>query len=230
MKSLLAIIIVLVVAASVVGAYYFGVRHALAPTTGSSTPAVVTGTSTAASQSSTYYTDISSWQTSTESQAGFSIAYPIDFAIDENMTLAPSTDWRVGANGDTGVKVFALTVPRSFEPQTNFVDATLTVGYSKNATSVAHCMTNDASSVTATSSAILDGQTFTVFNSGDAGAGNLYKTTSYRTLHGGTCYAVEYTVHSAQLGNYPASYNLKQYSDQTIDQLLDRIVGTFKFL
>ena len=131
-----------------------------------------------------------------------------------------------------GIKYFTLTVPRAFEPQTNFVDATLTVGASANNTAVAQCLTPDQSGgpATATSSATINGINFTVFKSTGAGAGNYYETTSYRTLHAGECYAVEYTVHSGQIANYPASYNLQPFNEQQIDSVMQNIVGTFKFM
>jgi hypothetical protein len=226
MKNLLTILAVIVVVGVIFGAYYVGVHHVIAPVTSTSTAAA----NFSAPASSSYYTDVSTWQTSTESQAGFSIAYPLDFQINENMTATPSTDWRVGANGEPGVKVFTLTVPRTFEPQTNFVDATLTVGYSKSSQAIADCLRADMGSMTATSTATINSTLFKVFSSSDVGAGNIYKTTSYRAMHAGACYAVEYTVHSSELANYPASYGLTQYSDQTIDQVLDRVVGTFRFL
>lgn len=76
----------------------------------------------------------------------------------------------------------------------------------------------------------MNGIVFTVFHSNDAGAGNYYETTSYRTLHAGQCYAIEYTIHSGQIANYPARYGLKPFDEAQLTDVLDRIVGTFKFL
>jgi hypothetical protein len=234
MKTAVASIIIILVILGVIGAYYFGVHHALAPATSTSTSVVVTTstTTTAANPSSgSYYTDVSTWQTSSQPQAGFSIAYPLDFAVDTNTNVTPTTDWRVNTQ-DLGVKVITITVPKTFEPQTNFVDATLTVGYSQNSKAVADCLVADPGDgpETGTSNATINGTNFTVFTSSDAGAGNIYKTTSYRAVHSGSCYAVEYTVHSAELGNFPPSYDLTQYSDSMIDAVLNRIVGTFRFI
>jgi hypothetical protein len=179
-----------------------------------------------------YYGNPAEWQTDQDSAGGFSIAYPIDFSIDQNYPATPSTDWRLGANGTAGVKALAITIPSAFEPQTNFVDATLTVGRSANGAAVAGCLVPDptAGEDVATSTMAINGIAFTVFHSNDAGAGNLYDTTSYRTVHGGQCYALEYTVHSSQVANYPASYDLKPYNKAAVTGLFDRIVGTFKFL
>jgi hypothetical protein len=179
-----------------------------------------------------YYNDPAEWQTDgNNTSGGFNIAYPIDFATQDNIPATPSIDWRADADGVSGVKYFTLTVPKVFEPQTNFSDATLTIGGSQASTAIAQCMAPDQSGgeAMATSSAIINGITFTVFKFSDAGAGNIYETTSYRTLHAGTCYAIEYTIHSSQIANYPASYNLQPFNEATIDSLLNGIVGTFKF-
>jgi hypothetical protein len=238
MKSFLIIIAILVIIGAVGAVYYFHVDRALAPTTSTSTP-ITTGTSTTTVTtttsivepgSSSYYTYVATWHTSTETATGFSIAYALDFPVVENNSTAPTTDWRLNTI-DLGVRVLTITVPAAFEPKTNFSDATLTVGYSKNSQSVADCLKVDANGPPAVTSAMtINGVNFMVFTSSDAGAGNLYKTTSYRTIHAGICYAVEYTVHSGQLANFPASDGLTQYSDPMIDQVLDRVVGTFRFL
>ncbi len=191
-------------------------------------------TSTAVtSMGSGYYNDPAEWQNDTNNtKGGFSISYPTDFSYADNYPATPSTDWRINSNNEPGVKYFTLTVPPSFEPQTNFADATLTVGASGNNGAVSQCMTPDQSggSVTATSSVTINGIPFIVFKSNSAGAGSIYETTSYRMLHAGQCYAIEYTVHSSQIANWPSSYNLQPFSESQIDSLMNTIVGTFKFL
>lgn len=184
----------------------------------------------ASDATSAYYQNVAAWQTDVRPDAGFSISYPLDFTADDNYSIAPSADWRMGANGTQGIKAFTLTIPRAFEPQTNFDDATLTVGRSSSNGAVAGCMASDPSGgpASATSTVLVNGITFTVFHSNDAGAGNYYETTSYRTLHAGQCYAVEYTVHSSQIANYPTSYDLQPLNEMMLTDVLDRIVGTFK--
>jgi hypothetical protein len=180
---------------------------------------------------SDYYSNTAEWQTdANNTKGGFTIAYPIDFDAQDNYMAALAMNWQVGAT-TTGIVFFTLTVPRAFEPQTNFADATLTVGSSEDATAVAQCMSAEQTGglATPTSTATINGTTFTVFHSNDAGAGNYYQTTSYRTLHAGQCYAIEYTIHSAQIANYPTSYNLQPFDQAKIDTLMQNIIGTFKF-
>jgi hypothetical protein len=178
-----------------------------------------------------YYENVAAWQTD-KNAVSFAISYPIDFNYQDNYVHNPVTDWRTGAApGETGVTMFTLTIPGTLLPQTNFADAKLTVGYGVNAAATADCLKPDASGgpATATTTAMLGGVPFTVFHSTGAGAGNYYETTSYRTLYGGKCWAVEYTVHSTQIGNYPPSYGLTPFDDAYVTGLLDRIVGTFQF-
>jgi hypothetical protein len=225
--------LILFVALPFIG-FYYGMNYGEMIAVLGRTPTTGTiATSTAQNSTASYYNTPSEWQTDANNTAGgFSIAYPIDFSAQDNYSAAPSTDWRINANNTSGIKYFSLTVPPAFEPQTNLADVTLTVGGSKNNTAIAECLNADQSGgpIIATSSVTINGVAFTVFKSSDAGAGNIYQTTSYRTLHAGECYAVEYTIHSSQIGNYPSSYNLQPYNEQAVDSLMQTIVGTFKFL
>lgn len=232
------IALVLFVALPFAGFYYgtkYGEALQLVASVASSTAAAasVSGVPMAAPDYGTeYYQNVAEWQTDVNNASGgFSIAYPIDFDAQDNYPATPSADWRLGADGTQGIKYFTLVVPRAFEPQTNFADATLTVGASAGSSAVAQCLAPDmeGEAAAATSSATINGANFVVFRSTDAGAGNYYETTSYRTLHAGKCYAVEYTIHSSQIANYPQSYDLHPFDDATITGLMSRIVGTFKF-
>jgi hypothetical protein len=178
-----------------------------------------------------YYHNAAAWQTDRDDRGGFSIAYPLDFQVDENYSTQPSTDWREGANGTPGNLSLTITIPKAFEPQTNFADAKLTVGRSGNNAAAADCLVPDATGAnTRTSTIMANGIQFTAFHSAGAGAGNYYETTSYRTIHAGQCYAVEYTIHSTQIANYPPEYQLKPFDKAKLVDMLNRIVGTFKFL
>ncbi len=181
-----------------------------------------------------YYSDVAAWQTDQRMDAGFSIAYPLDFSVDDRYgagAAQTTTDWRFSANGVPGSIRLIITIPAALEPQTNFRDARLTVGDSAAPAAVASCLTPDipagpgAKSATTT----INGVPFSVFTFGDAGAGNLYQVTSYRTIHAGRCYAVEYAIHSAQIGNYPAEYGLRPFDQAFVADILDRMARTFRF-
>ncbi len=179
-----------------------------------------------------YYRNVAEWQTARDDRAGFSIAYPIDFDAQSSFGAPQSTEWRMGANGTAGARAFTLAIPRAFEPQTNFIEATFVVGNSGNNTAVENCLVPDPTGgpAVATSTMMLDSVPFVAFHSADAGAGNYYETTSYRAVRGGKCWAVEYTIHSSQIANYPEEYHLTPFDQAKITDLLDRVAGTFRFL
>lgn len=214
--------LILFVALPFIG-FWYGIQYGKALQAVHDTPAVT---------QPSYYENVAAWQTDERSDAGFSLAYPLDFDPSDNYALAPSTDWRFNVDeSQPGVLTFTLMVPRAFDPQTNFADAKLTVGYSANNAAVAQCLApgSNGGFSNATSSATVNGISFTVFHGTDAGAGNYYETTSYRTLHAGKCWAVEYTIHSSQIANYPASYDLQPFDRAVVTGVLDRIVQTFHF-
>jgi hypothetical protein len=185
-----------------------------------------------------YYSNVADWQPDQRPDGGFSIAYPIDFQPADNYSLTPTPDWRLSANGELGMKLFTLSIPSAFEPQTNFSDATLVVGKSATPAAIANCLTPDQLDVpgalppasTTIPTITINGAVFSIFHFTGVGAGNYYDTTSYRILHAGACYAVEYTIHSGQILNYPAQYHLQPYDGKKLTDVLNRIVGTFKFL
>jgi hypothetical protein len=226
------IALVLFVALPFIG-FYYGTQYGktIALIGQPSTSLNVTSTQPSNDGLVAYYTNPAEWQTDTNSNV-FSISYPIDFDAQDNYSTSPSTDWRENSDNTNGTQYFTLTVPKAFEPQTNFADATLTVGGSQNSTALADCLMPDQSDgpTTATSSVTINGVQFTIFTSDSAGAGNIYQTTSYRTIHAGECYAIEYTIHSSQIANYPSSYNLQQFDPTKITSLMQNIIGTFKFL
>ncbi len=179
-----------------------------------------------------YYRNTAAWQNDVrnETGAGFSIAYPLDFETNDFYSQNPSMDWRLGGGGVPGYLFFTLAIPRAFEPQTNFVGAKLTVGVSRNQQAVADCLDEPSGGPETTSTAVVNGATFGVMQYADAGAGNYYQTKSYRALRGGTCWTIEYTIHSSQIANYPAEYGLKPFNEKKLTDVLDRVVSTFKFL
>lgn len=178
-----------------------------------------------------YYAQPASWQADRRDDAKFGIAYPLDFESNDIMNGTLSTDWRVNAGDAQGVKLFSLTIPKAVEPQTNFSEATLTVGGSEDPKAVSGCLVPDAGQqVGQPITETINGISFIVFKTADAGAGNFYETTSYRTVRNSQCIAVEYTIHSTQIANYPDSYKLHPFNELRIDGILKRIVGTFTLL
>jgi hypothetical protein len=185
----------------------------------------------AVSAPASYYTDTSAWQTDQRADANIRMSYPIDFLVNDIYNTAPSTDWRMDAGNVNGTKILTLTIPKAFQPQSNFNEAMLAIGRSGKSKAVADCLKADTSAgeVAASSTANINGVEYFVTHAADAGAGNLYDSTSYRTVQNGQCYAIEYTIHSSRLGNYPESYHLHQFDKAAVEKVLQAIVGTVAF-
>ncbi len=212
-STIVLIILILVVG---VGLYYVSVRGGTG--TGSTISTTTTSTTTPGG-------DTTGWLT--YQGAKVSLMYPSVFTVNDVSASNP-IDWRIDANNNPGTLDFSATLPQSFEPQTNFGDAKLTVGESANATAVGDCLTPDQSGGAGPSmtTKVINGTTFTVFTFSDAGAGNLYDSTSYRAVQSGTCFAIEYTIHYSQIANYPPDAGISQFDEAKVKALMEQVAGT----
>jgi hypothetical protein len=216
----LILVIILILIAGYAGYAYLGMGSG-------------TATSTAPVASSTSQAPVSvdnSWITERPSMGSFSIAHPPLVQVVAPDPSAPAQAWRLDAQAG-GALALTLAVPRSFEPQTNFGDAKLTVGYSTTTQAVKNCYAPLASGgpAQATTTTTIGGIPFTVTSGSDAGAGNRYDTVSYRTVHDGACYAIDYTIHYSAFENYPADSGITQFDENRVQTLLQNMVGTFAF-
>lgn len=137
--------------------------------------------------------------------------------------------WKAYTDGTRGTLEAKVTIPKSFQPKTNFSEATFTVGSSSDRSAIAACLQNAGGNTTATSNVTLNGVPFTIITMGDAGAGNFYETTSYRAVHDGKCYAIEYTIHSTNIGNYSPDQGIVEYDRDAVVAEMERMVRSFEF-
>jgi membrane-bound inhibitor of C-type lysozyme len=159
----------------------------------------------------------------------FSFSYPSVFSISGG-GVGYSTDWMVNAT-TSGLLLVKATLPSSFEPKTNFANATLSVGTSADPTAISECLTYAAGGNGVKKSTVtINGVTYTKFVTSDAGAGNFYQTTSYRVVHNSQCYVVEYTIHSSNIGNYSPDQGIKAFDQSKVQNALESVVQSFKFL
>lgn len=155
----------------------------------------------------------------------FTFKYQKDLiANDYNET----SSWRTNTSlpGDFHV---GIIIPRSIQPNTNFSDAKFTIGSSDNPTAVSECLiqTNGEREKGETE---INGTLFKKITLTEGAAGNYYDTTSYRATKDGKCYAVEYTIHSMNLRNYPAEENIQEFNTPFIVEILEDMARSFEFM
>jgi len=178
-----------------------------------------------AANAADYYANVNAWPVSPD--FGFTISAPIDFEGMGAPQDAP--DWRWNSS-DPGQVLYEIVVPRAIEPQTNFAGATITVGMSSNPKSVANCLAPAGTPPDEKSwKQKIGGVEFSGFRDSDDGMSHYHEITSFRAVHNGQCWAVEYMIASTSLGIYPPEYGLKQFDMARVRGLMDRIVATFKF-
>ncbi len=157
----------------------------------------------------------------------FTFEYNPFFHVSEGQKV-PVLEWRVDAV-KKGMLLASLTIPRTYMPKTNFSDARLTVGRSTDSGEIMSC-TAGSLGETKKGTEDIGGYSFTKFSFSGAGAGNFYETTSYRGLVDGDCYVIEYTIHSTSISNYPASAGIKEFAKSKIEEELEKIINSLKFL
>ncbi|MGH7175176.1 MAG: MliC family protein [Minisyncoccia bacterium] len=163
-------------------------------------------------------------------QAGtFSFSFPSTLSI-VGTEPGYTQSWMVNAT-TSGMLLAEVQLPASAMPKTNFGGADFTVGTSADPSALAGCLSYNPSGAPGTGpkTTTINGVTFDEFTSHDAGAGNLYDTTSYRLIRDGQCYALEYTIHSTQFTNYPAG-TITRFNEASVTSELDAIARSFQFL
>jgi hypothetical protein len=163
--------------------------------------------------------------TYTNATNGISFSYPRSFVVENKLSAQDA--WRNNATS-SGTLMVTVTTPASYVKGTNFADAKLGAGFSADASEVDSC-TSASSFETKTGTQVINGVTFSKFTTSDAAAGNRYDTTSYRTVHGGKCYAVEYTIHYGNIQNYDPNQGIKEFDESAVKKAFDDIVSSFKF-
>ena len=166
--------------------------------------------------------------TFTSPDATFQFMYPNLFQATGD-TGELSQDWSSGTRHE-GLVLAQVSISDTIQPQTNFRDAQFRVGASSDPEAVVECYTEGNGSVVQSEQMVLNGTSFTKITYGDAGAGNFYDTTSYRTVHADKCYVVEYTIHFTNIGNYSPDQGITEFDEDMVKGMLDAMAQSFIFL
>lgn len=171
--------------------------------------------------------DAPGYATYTDLHKTFTFAFPTNFSV---AGAAPGYGygWTAPAT-TTGMVLATILVPKSYEPGTNFGDARFSVGVSSDPSAVATCLLPIARSKTAPDTVVIGDTKFTELGFTGVGAGNIYDTTSYRTVKDGACYALEYTIHYSNIQNYPTDA-VKALDEEKVTTALDEVARSFRFL
>jgi membrane-bound inhibitor of C-type lysozyme len=138
-----------------------------------------------------------SWEGYASSKYGFSILYPKDYTVDpayEYMNMGPSKPT---------IKGVKFTIPAALAAGTNLsTDSNVTVETLPNSKT---CSAGFFTSMpTDTHTMVENGVEYSIAETADAAAGNLYTEMIYAVVGSAPCTAVRYLIHSTQFANYPA--------------------------
>lgn len=155
-------------------------------------------------------------QTYQNQSLGFTFKYPVELK-ETNFPYNNLTNKviQVGLNKDT-------------YPKTNFNDAAFTVSY-QTAKDLAQCLAfvrNESGTFKNTE--VINGKTFYTLSGTGAGAGNLYEDRTYRTFKDGECFELMETIHTSNIGNYPAG-TVTEINKNPIWDKLDQTLKSFQF-
>jgi membrane-bound inhibitor of C-type lysozyme len=163
------------------------------------------------------------------SDATVSFNYPQTFILSGG-GIGYSENWKSNTDGTLGLNLVTVKAPTDYQPKTNLGDATFTVGTSSDPKAVASCLMDNSGLGAAKTTVTYNGITYTKLVTTDAGAGNRYETTSYRTVQNSQCYAIEYTLHYSELANYDPSMGITAFNSTKVHADFDGIVASLKFL
>jgi hypothetical protein len=164
----------------------------------------------------------------TDSNNVFTLNYNSSFTNTEGAQV-PTTDWSLNAK-ELGIVLAKINIPRGYKPNTNFSDAFLTIGRSTEPSAIKNCLNKTLESDKDEGFVTIGGFQFKKFTFSEGAAGNFYDSTSYRGIVDGDCYAVEYTIHSTNIGNYSGDQGITEFNKSEIQNEFEKTIQSLKFL
>ncbi len=173
--------------------------------------------------------EVSGIKSFTDRSNTFSFSYPSNFIL-AGGDIGYTARWKANTDDTLGMMLATVQTPKDYMPNTNFGEATFSVGTSSDEKAVKECLVDSSGLGAKKSTVAINSVPYTKLVTTDAGASNRYQTTSYRAVQNGQCYAIEYTVHYAVLEAYPVSSGIKSFDSKKITAALEGIAQSFKFL
>lgn len=156
---------------------------------------------------------------------GYQVGYPRDFDVYRGDQAS---------GGYLNAPRVKISFPQDafLTPKTNYGEAFMTVSVSSTPSAVKDCYKNPipapGSDPTLSTDAKVNGIDFKTGHLVDVGAGQIYDTDLYRTMHEGSCYEVALTVHTGNIHNYPDG-TVTEFDKSRATSILDKMLGTFTF-
>lgn len=174
--------------------------------------------------------DYSGWRTYTNQKYGISLKYPSGFQLVPGKT-GPLAEWQL-YGVTNGIEIVSIEIPRSTQIRTNFLGASLRIGFSDDPVATKECLNPpaDFGYENIYTKRMIGGETFKAFIRSEAGAGNFYEYMSYRALRNNGCEVFEYAIHKTSIDNYPVEAGRKEFDRIGVINKLESILDTVQFL
>jgi hypothetical protein len=167
-----------------------------------------------------------SFQRYANKQYGYSLNYPDDLALMENVSYPPAPS--------SGIVATVFDFPKTYYPGGTITEAGVDVAVTSGLCSV--WPGGGQPNFSFVGHDIINGVPFMVRQVADAGAGNLYLTTEYSTQKGKSCYRLVLYSHSGNPAMYTSNANqISQYTqanteaDSMLMAVFSQIVRSFMF-
>lgn len=128
----------------------------------------------------------------------------------------------------SGTTVACVAYPAADAKGTNLQAAAFSVNQIK-AISIDECLNITDSSVTSRRKENVNGVTFTVFATSGGAAGSLMDGEAYRSFHQNTCYELDISIASSNIGNYDPG-TVREFDRQAVYRSLQSVLNTFQFV
>src|SRR3989344_9680032 len=167
------------------------------------------------------------WSIYENKQDNFTFRYPPGYEIGTSSGKSVAG----GLMNDGEDVVVYVTIPKADYKNTNLSDARLIISMSEDQETIAECVSPIQSDMWGTKPAVvvqnINGVQFSSYYSNDAGLGNYYESTFYRTVRDRACYELNVFIHLTSISNYEPNKGIKEFNRVAATQVLTDIVSTF---
>lgn len=173
------------------------------------------------------------WKTYRDNANGFEFKYPPAFTVYKG----DMPDYSIGSFlkehlsvGSSAMVNVSAAISRNSYPYTNFQAASVAIAFDPTIANISECrqFMKQGTLQNMSETKTVNGTTFYTDTAGGAAAGTLTTTKVYHALHNETCYEVDLTLITSNIGNYPAG-TVEAVDETAVWNTLENILTTFKF-